>query len=89
MEQRNKVRGLALDRQGRQGDAGGRAGPARASRAAVFEPLAEAGINVDMIVQNVGHAGATDLSFTVPAVDLRRCAQAARPGRAASWARGS
>jgi aspartate kinase len=38
----------------------------------VFEPLAEAGINVDMIVQNVGHAGFTDLSFTVPETDLAR-----------------
>jgi aspartate kinase len=36
----------------------------------VFEPLADAGINVDMIVQNVGHAGATDLSFTCAATEL-------------------
>ena len=34
--------------------------------AAVFEPLAEAGVNVDMIVQNVSTAGVTDVSFTVP-----------------------
>ncbi len=34
--------------------------------ALVFEPLAVAGINVDMIVQNVSHAGTTDISFTVP-----------------------
>jgi aspartate kinase len=34
--------------------------------AALFEPLAERGINVDMIVQNVGHDGLTDISFTVP-----------------------
>ncbi len=33
--------------------------------AAVFEPLAEAGINVDIIVQNVSHEGTTDISFTV------------------------
>ncbi len=32
----------------------------------LFEPLAEAGVNVDMIVQNVSRAGATDISFTVP-----------------------
>jgi aspartate kinase len=38
----------------------------------VFAPLAEAGINVDMIVQNVGHGGTTDLSFTVPRVELPR-----------------
>ena len=34
--------------------------------AALFEPLAERGVNVDMIVQNVGHDGLTDISFTVP-----------------------
>jgi aspartate kinase len=38
----------------------------------VFEPLAEAGINVDMIVQNIGHGGATDLSFTIPQVELAK-----------------
>jgi aspartate kinase len=34
--------------------------------AALFEPLAESGVNVDMIVQNVSTAGVTDVSFTVP-----------------------
>ncbi|HDH02939.1 MAG TPA: aspartate kinase, partial [Actinobacteria bacterium] len=34
--------------------------------AALFEPLAEAGVNVDMIVQNVSSDGSTDISFTVP-----------------------
>ena len=34
--------------------------------AAVFSPLADAGVNVDMIVQNVSHEGTTDISFTVP-----------------------
>lgn len=34
--------------------------------AALFEPLADAGINVDMIVQNVSDDGITDISFTVP-----------------------
>jgi aspartate kinase len=34
--------------------------------AALFEPMAERGINVDMIVQNVSHDGYTDISFTVP-----------------------
>jgi aspartate kinase len=43
--------------------------------AAIFGPLAEAGINVDMIVQNVSEDGlTTDLTFTVPAADyLRAC----------------
>ncbi len=40
--------------------------------ATVFGPLAEANINVDMIVQNVSHDGRyTDLTFTVPAADYR------------------
>jgi aspartate kinase len=34
--------------------------------ASLFEPLADAGVNVDMIVQNVSHDGFTDISFTVP-----------------------
>ncbi len=34
--------------------------------ASLFEPLADAGVNVDMIVQNVSHDGTTDISFTVP-----------------------
>jgi aspartate kinase len=41
--------------------------------AAIFVPLAEANINVDMIVQNVSADGATtDLTFTVPAADYER-----------------
>ena len=41
--------------------------------AAIFGPLAEASINVDMIVQNVSADGAnTDLTFTVPAADYQR-----------------
>jgi aspartate kinase len=41
--------------------------------AAIFGPLAEANINVDMIVQNVSEDGSfTDLTFTVPASDYVR-----------------
>jgi aspartate kinase len=36
----------------------------------VFRPLADAGIHVDMIVQNVSAAGHTDISFTLPKADL-------------------
>jgi aspartate kinase len=44
--------------------------------AKVFGPLAEANINVDMIVQNVSHDGRyTDMTFTVPAADLDRTIQ--------------
>ena len=39
----------------------------------IFGPLADAGINVDMIVQNISEDGkTTDLTFTVPRVDLDR-----------------
>ena len=36
----------------------------------VFRPLADAGIHIDMIVQNVSAAGHTDISFTLPTTDL-------------------
>jgi aspartate kinase len=32
----------------------------------ILGPVAEANIDVDMIIQNVGHDGSTDFSFTVP-----------------------
>ena len=38
--------------------------------AALFEPLAQANVNVDMIVQNTSHDGATDISFTIPKSDM-------------------
>jgi aspartate kinase len=38
--------------------------------ASLFGALAEAGVNVDMIVQNVSHDGSTDISFTVPRAKL-------------------
>ncbi len=78
VEQRNKVRGLAHDRNVAKVtivDVPDRPGVARA----VFDPLAEAGINVDMIVQNVGHGGATDMSFTVPRVELARAKKVLEP----------
>ena len=40
----------------------------------IFSPLAEANINVDMIIQNVGRdKGETDVTFTCPQADLARC----------------
>lgn len=51
--------------------------------AAIFAPLADAGINVDMIVQNVAHStGSTDVTFTVPAADLARSLDVLDQGRA-------
>jgi len=78
VEQRNKVRGLAHDRNVAKVTllaVPDRPGIARA----VFGPLADAGINVDMIVQNVGHDGATDISFTVPRVELARAERVLEP----------
>jgi aspartate kinase len=41
--------------------------------AAIFAPLSEANINVDMIVQNIAHdTGSTDVTFTVPSAELAR-----------------
>jgi aspartate kinase len=44
--------------------------------AAIFGPLADANINVDMIVQNVSLDGSsTDITFTVPRADLGRAVE--------------
>jgi aspartate kinase len=71
VELRDKVRAMALDRKVAKVTIVGvpdRPGIARA----IFEPMSDQGINVDMIVQNVGHDGATDLSFTLERVNLGR-----------------
>jgi aspartate kinase len=49
--------------------------------ASIFAPLADASINVDMIIQNIAHRSAgsdssTDVTFTVPAADLARSIEA-------------
>ena len=78
VEQRNKVRGLAHDRNVAKVtlvEVPDRPGVA----ALVFEPLAAEGINVDMIVQNIGHHGATDLSFTISQVELARAKRLLEP----------
>ena len=47
--------------------------------AAIFGPLADAGVNVDMIVQNISEDGRrTDLTFTVPRAELDRALEAVR-----------
>ena len=52
--------------------------------AAIFIPLAEANINVDMIVQNVSADGkTTDLTFTVPATDYQRALDVVTKARSA------
>ena len=42
--------------------------------ARIFRDLADANVNVDMIVQNVSHAGHSDISFTLPKEDGHRAA---------------
>jgi aspartate kinase len=44
--------------------------------ASIFGSLADANINVDMIVQNVSEDGTTDVTFTVSRGDLERAKQA-------------
>jgi aspartate kinase len=45
---------------------------------AILGPIADAGIEVDVIVQNVSHEGLTDLSFTVARPDLPKALQLLR-----------
>ncbi|MEX2599959.1 MAG: aspartate kinase [Dehalococcoidia bacterium] len=71
MEKSNKVQGVTYER-----------GIARITvrgvpdqpgiAAAIFEPLSEAGISVDTIVQNASVEHLTDLSFTIDKLDLER-----------------
>jgi aspartate kinase len=51
--------------------------------AAIFVPLAEAGVNVDMIVQNISEEGRTDMTFSCPTNEIAR-AQKALEGAKAS-----
>jgi aspartate kinase len=46
--------------------------------ARIFRALADRSVNVDMIVQNTSLHGTTDISFTVPGVDLQTSLQIAR-----------
>ena len=47
--------------------------------AKVFKKIADANINIDMIVQNVSEKGITDISFTVPKNDLSRTKEMLEP----------
>jgi aspartate kinase len=75
MEQANKVRGIA--HQDHIAKVTVRGVPDRPGIAAhLFEPLAEAGVSVDTIVQNASVEDLTDLTFTVAQADLDRAVQA-------------
>ncbi|MDH4294108.1 MAG: aspartate kinase [Betaproteobacteria bacterium] len=54
----------------------------------ILGPVGEANIDVDMIVQNVGHDGSTDFSFTVHRNDYQRALKVLEPVVAHTKARG-
>lgn len=69
MEERNRVRGIAHDVDVAKVTV--RGVPDRPGIATtIFEPLAEAGISVDTIVQNASANALTDLTFTLASSDL-------------------
>jgi aspartate kinase len=71
MEDRNRVRGVAHESNVAKITV--RGVPDRPGIAAsLFEPLGAASISVDVIVQNVGLTGATDITFTVDEGDLKQ-----------------
>jgi aspartate kinase len=47
----------------------------------ILGPIGDANIDVDMIVQNVGHDGLTDFSFTVHRNDFRKALEILKPVR--------
>ncbi len=70
MEDRQRVRGIAQETSvAKITVVGVRDRPGVA--AAIFEPLSAAGISVDVIVQNIGRSGRTDLTFSVAESDLK------------------
>src|SRR5207245_10448913 len=70
MEDRQRVRGIAQETNvAKITVIGVRDRPGVA--AAIFEPLSAAGISVDVIVQNIGRSGHTDLTFSVAESDLK------------------
>ncbi|EYD75757.1 Aspartokinase [Rubellimicrobium mesophilum DSM 19309] len=50
--------------------------------AAIFGPLAEAGVNVDMIVQNISEEGRTDMTFSCPNDQVLRAERAMAEAKA-------
>ena len=51
--------------------------------AAIFGPLAEAGVNVDMIVQNIAEDGRTDMTFSCPTEQVKRAEMALQAAKEA------
>jgi aspartate kinase len=51
--------------------------------AAIFGPLSEAGVNVDMIIQNIAEEGRTDMTFSCPVDQVPRAEKALNEAKAA------
>lgn len=51
--------------------------------AAIFGPLSDAGVNVDMIVQNISEDGRTDMTFSCPVDQVPRAKKAMEDAKAA------
>ena len=51
--------------------------------AAIFGPLSEAGVNVDMIIQNISEEGLTDMTFSCPIDQVKRAEKALNDAKAA------
>ncbi|WP_458791118.1 aspartate kinase [Yoonia sp. MH D7] len=52
--------------------------------AAIFGPLADSGVNVDMIVQNISEDGRTDMTFSCPVDQVLRAQKAMEAAKAAN-----
>ncbi len=78
MEVRNKVRGIAHDLDVAKVTVTGIPNQPGIA-AAIFEPLAKAGVSVDTIVQNAFAGNVTDLTFTVTKGDLKKALDVIKP----------
>ena len=77
MEVRKAVTGIAVDRNvGKITVRGVKDRPGVA--AGLLQPLADAGISIDVILQNTSMDGTTDFTFTVAQVDVEKAAEIAR-----------
>jgi aspartate kinase len=77
MEERQRVRGIAQETNVAKITVLGVADKPGVA-AAIFEPLGKAGISVDVIVQNIGRSGHTDLTFSVAESDLKAAVKLVR-----------
>jgi len=78
MEVRNKVRGVAYDLDVAKITVVG-VSDQPGIALSIFQPLAEAGISIDTIVQNAGLDNITDLTFTVAKSDLAEAMRVVEP----------